>query len=130
LTEKDIAKIADTYHAWKETLKVSSPDSRGGLQDTLARQGDGSQEKPLGSGVYQDIPGFCRSVPLKEIQEQGYVLTPGRYVGAAELEEDDEPFEEKMRRLTQELEGQFEESDKLGKTILKNVKNLSFPTNE
>jgi type I restriction enzyme M protein len=129
LTEEDIAKIADTYHAWKQdtkTLKVSLPDSRDDLQDNLARQGDGSREKPLGSGIYQDIPGFCKSVPLKEIQEQGYVLTPGRYVGAAELEEDDEPFAQKMARLTKELEAQFEESGELEKTILKNVKNLSF----
>jgi type I restriction enzyme M protein len=61
---------------------------------------------------------------LKEIAEQGYVLTPGRYVGAADIEEDDEPFEEKMARLTKELEAQFEESDKLETAIRKNLKQL------
>jgi len=88
LTEEDIAKIADTYHAWKSGKK------------------------------YEDVAGFCRSATLKDIQEQGYVLTPGRYVGAAELEEDDEPFEQKMARLTKELEAQFEEGKNLEKKIL------------
>jgi type I restriction enzyme M protein len=96
LTEEDIAKIADTYHAWKSGKK------------------------------HKEIAGFCKSSTLKEIQEHGYVLTPGRYVGATELEEDDEVFEKKIIRLTKELEMQFEESGKLEKTILKNVKNLSF----
>ena len=75
-------------------------------------------------GWYEDIAGFCKSATLKEIQEQGYVLTPGRYVGAAELEEDDEPFEQKMARLTKELEAQFEESSKLEKQIHANLKRL------
>jgi len=102
LTEEDIAKIADTYHAWKADLTPNP--------------------SPKGRGEYEDVAGFCKSTSLKEIQEQGYVLTPGRYVGAAELEEDDEPFEQKMARLTQELEAQFEESDKLKNTILAGVK--------
>jgi type I restriction enzyme M protein len=61
---------------------------------------------------------------LKEIQEQGYVLTPGRYVGAAELEEDDGPFEQKMARLMKELEAQFEESAKLETAIRANLQKL------
>ncbi len=94
LSNEDIAQIADTYHKWKEGKK------------------------------YKDEAGFCKSVTLKEIQEQGYMLTPGRYVGAADVEEDDEPFEKKMARLTKELEAQFEESDKLEKAIRANLKNL------
>ena len=81
-------------------------------------------KRPLGS-EYQDVPGFCKSVAIEEIRAQGYVLTPGRYVGAAELEEDDEPFEQKMARLTKELEAQFEESDELERQIRKNLKNLA-----
>ena len=96
LTEEDIAKIADTYHAWKSGKK------------------------------YKDVAGFCKSSTLKEIQEQGYVLTPGRYVGAADVEEDDEPFEEKMARLTKELEAQFEESDKLEILIRSNLEKLNY----
>jgi type I restriction enzyme M protein len=95
LTEEDIAKIADTYHAWKLGKK------------------------------YEEVAGFCKSATLKEIQEQGYVLTPGRYVGATELEEDDEPFEQKMARLTKELEAQFEESNKLEKTIKASLRKVS-----
>ena len=96
LTEDDIAKIADTYHAWKT------------------------------GGKYEDLPGFCKSTTLKEIKDQGYVLTPGRYVGATDLEEDDEPFEEKMRRLTKELNEQFEEGDRLEKQIRNNLEKLDY----
>jgi type I restriction enzyme M protein len=126
LSEEDIAQIADTYHAWKsqeETLKVSTPDKRDGVRDNSARRDDGSREKPLGSG-YKDIPGFCKSVTLEEIRTQGYVLTPGRYVGAAELEEDAEPFEEKMARLTNELQKQIEKSHELDSQILNNLEKL------
>jgi type I restriction enzyme M protein len=94
LTGEDIAKIADTYHAWKK--------------------GEG----------YEDIAGFCKSVERERIIEQGYVLTPGRYVGAAEAEEDDEPFEQKIKRLTKELETQFEESANLEKKIRLNLQRL------
>jgi type I restriction enzyme M protein len=92
LMNEDIAKIADTYHSWKEEQK------------------------------YENVAGFCKSVLVDEIRSQGYMLTPGRYVGAAELEEDDEPFDQKMTRLTKELKAQFEESDMLKKQILENLK--------
>lgn len=112
LSNEDIAKIAEKYHAWKsETLKVSQGTDPKGLR------------RPLGSG-YQDIPGFCKSVTIQEIRAQGYVLTPGRYVGAAEAEEDDEPFEQKMARLTKELEAQFDESVMLEKRIRESLKRL------
>jgi type I restriction enzyme M protein len=126
LTDEDIARIADTYHAWKsgnETLKVSTANQDLGLQDESDKSGRESVEKTF--RVYEDIPGFCKSSTLEEIQEQGYVLTPGRYVGAAELEEDDEPFEQKMARLTQELEAQFEESEKLEEAIRVNLKRVN-----
>jgi type I restriction enzyme M protein len=96
LTEEDIARIADTYHAWKSGKN------------------------------YEEVAGFCKSATLKEMQEQGYVLTPGRYVGATELEEDDEPFEQKMARLTKELEAQFAESAVLEETIKNSLKSLKI----
>jgi type I restriction enzyme M protein len=96
LGDEDIAKIADTYHAWR---------------------GDGD-------GDYGDVPGFCKSTTLDAIRSHGYVLTPGRYVGAAEVEDDDEPFAEKMARLTAELEKQFAESARLEKAIRNNLKRL------
>ena len=90
LTDEDIDRIAGTYHAWR-----GDPDA----------------------GTYEDVPGFCRSATVEEVAEQGYVLTPGRYVGAEEIEDDGEPFEEKMERLVEELEGQFAESARLEKEI-------------
>ncbi|QDV57207.1 type I restriction-modification system subunit M N-terminal domain-containing protein [Rosistilla oblonga] len=64
-----------------------------------------------------DIPGFCKSASLDEIAEHGYVLTPGRYVGAEEVEDDGVPFAEKMEGLTRELATQFHESEKLQSAI-------------
>ncbi|MBM4424936.1 MAG: SAM-dependent DNA methyltransferase [Chloroflexi bacterium] len=94
LTDEDVAQIADTYHAWRDGKK------------------------------YEDVAGFCKSVTIEDIRAQGYVLTPGRYVGAVELEEDDEPFDEKMARLTKELEGQFEESHDIEEAIRKSLKSI------
>ena len=74
-----------------------------------------------GGTTYEDVPGFCKSAATDEIIEHGHVLTPGRYVGAEEVEDDDEPFEEKMERLTKKLNEQFAESRKLEKAIRKNL---------
>ena len=95
LTDDEIERIARTYHAWRG-------------------------EK--GAGKYKDIPGFCKSATIEDIREHGYVLTPGRYVGAEAVEDDGEPFEEKMARLTARLHEQFAESKKLEATIKKNLK--------
>ncbi|WP_164103573.1 type I restriction-modification system subunit M [Candidatus Laterigemmans baculatus] len=104
LPDCEIELIADTYRCWR---------------------GDPGF-KPTAIDDYTDVPGFCRSASKDEITEHGYVLTPGRYVGAEELEEDDEPFEEKMRRLTEELNEQFEESAKLEKAIRSNLEGLGY----
>jgi type I restriction enzyme M protein len=90
LTDEEIRRAATTYHAWR------------GEKD---------------AGKYEDILGFCKSVSLVEIKNQSYVLTPGRYVGAEEVGNDDEPFEEKMQRLTVELERQFAETERLRQDI-------------
>jgi type I restriction enzyme M protein len=99
LTAEEIVKISDCYHAWKS--KAPKP-------------------------VYADEPGFCKSVKLEEIRAHDYVLTPGRYVGAVEIEDDGEPFDEKMQRLTAKLEGHFAESAKLEKVIRDNLKGLDY----
>jgi type I restriction enzyme M protein len=93
LSEEDIAKIADTYHAWKK-----GPSGESVVEPVEA---------------YTDIPGFCKTATLAEIKEAGYALTPGRYVGAADVEDDGEPIDEKIERLTKELFAQFEESARL-----------------
>ena len=105
LSADDIAKIADTYHAWKTSGTMMGNDE---MMD------------------HEDVPGFCKSVKVDEIRAQGYVLTPGRYVGAAELEEDDEPFEQKITRLTKELDAQFQESSSLEKKIRSNLSSLKI----
>jgi type I restriction enzyme M protein len=108
LTDEDINKITGTYHAWRGDVLPSPTGGRGAG----------------GEGVYQDIPGFCKSADLDLIKQHGYVLTPGRYVGAEEIEDDGEPFEEKMARLVAELNGQFAESAKLEQAIRVNLKGL------
>jgi len=97
LTVEEIAKISDCYNAWKS--KAAKP-------------------------AYEDELGFCKSVKLEEIQTHGYVLTPGRYVGAADVEDDGEPFEQKIKRLTATLEEQFAASSQLEKAIRQNLKGL------
>lgn len=99
LTEDDIARIANTYHAWR------------GEKDT---------------GEYEDIPGFCKSATLKEIEAHGHVLTPGRYVGAEEIEDDGVPFEEKMAELSAELYEQMNEAEELDAAIRRNLEVLGY----
>jgi len=99
LTDEDIKRIVSTYHAWR---------------------GD------KGGGKYGDVAGFCKSAKTEEVASHGYVLTPGRYVGAEEVEEDGEPFEAKMRRLVTELNAQFAESAKLEKAIKANLRGLGY----
>lgn len=83
-----------------------------------------------GAGKYADIPGFCKNATTEEITGHGFILTPGRYVGAEEAEDDGEPFAEKMQRLTNTLAGRFKESSKLEKAILKNLASLGFSPKE
>jgi len=91
----DIGQIASTYHAWR---------------------GDHDRQQE-----YKDVPGFCKAATLDDIRHHNHILTPGRYVGAAEVEDDGEPFEEKVERLTAQLEEQFAESARLEATIRKNL---------
>lgn len=95
LTEDDIAQVAKTYHNFKAQ-----------------------------NGEYQDIAGFAKVATLEEIKEHDYVLTPGRYVGSEEVEEDDEAFAEKMERLTIELNGQFAKSHELEAKIKANLEKI------
>ncbi len=100
LTDEEIARIAGTYHAWR------------GDKDVKAK--------------YADVAGFCKSARLEEIRKHGHVLTPGRYVGAEAVEDDGEPFEEKMRRLTATLREQQAEGAKLDAAIAANLRELGY----
>lgn len=86
LTDEDIARIASTYHAWR------------GETD---------------AGGYEDVPGFCASATLDQIAEHRFVLTPGRYVGTEDAEDDGEPIDKKIARLKKELYQAFEENEQL-----------------
>lgn len=99
LTAPEIARIAGTYHAWRGDCEA---------------------------GPYEDVPGFCKSATIEEIRKNGYVLTPGRYVGAEAAEEDGESFEEKMRRLTAKLGEQFAESARLEAEIRANLLGMGY----
>ena len=95
-TEEDIRKVADTYHRWRE-----------------------------GNG-YEDSAGFCKAAKAEEIAQHGHVLTPGRFVGAEDVEEDGEGFELTMPRLVAELHTQFAESAKLEEAIKANLRGLGY----
>ncbi len=99
LTTDDIAEIARVYHAWRGEVK---------------------------DGEYQDLPGFCKAVSLDEIKSHDYVLTPGRYVGAVDLGDDGELFEEKMTVLTETLLAQMEEGRDLDARIKQSLKGLGY----
>jgi len=101
LNENDIKNISNTYHLWRGE-KLESTDVE-----------------------YQDIPGFCKSVDLEEIRKNNWILTPGRYVGSEEVD-DDENFEEKMEKLTLELAKQMEEGHRLDDEIKKNLKSIGY----
>ena len=98
LANDDIARIAGTYRAWR---------------------GD------RGAAKYSDVAGFCKSVKLDEIRAHQHVLTPGRYVGAEEVEDEGEPFEERFPKLVTRLRTQFTESNRLESSIVSNLKGLS-----
>lgn len=99
LSDADIQKIADTYHAWR------------GEKD---------------AGKYADIPGFCKSATLDEIRKHGHVLTPGRYVGAEAAEDDGEAFTDKMQRLSAQWREQQQEAARLDAAIVANLEHLGF----
>ena len=99
LTDEDIARIANIYHAWRGEESV---------------------------GAYTDIPGFCRATPLDEVCKYGYVLTPGRYVGVPPREEDNEPLKDKMKRYVAQLREQQTEGAKLDAVIKRNFADLGF----
>ena len=97
LSEEDIKKIADCYHNYRNL-----------------------------NGQYEDIKGFCKAANLDEVREHEYVLTPGRYVGIKEQEDDGIPFEEKMKALTSELGELFEKSRRLEDEIRKNLGGIGY----
>jgi type I restriction enzyme M protein len=97
LRTEDIAQIAGAYHAWR-----------------------------IKDGEYADVPGFCKAAALDEVRKHGHVLTPGRYVGTEELEDDGEPFEDRMSRLTSLLHEQQVESLRLDADITDALRKIGY----
>jgi len=127
LTEEDIKKIADTYHTWRgemasmETGQTLLAAEQSTIENYLKESGE--REEPEG---YEDIPGFCKTATIDEIRKNGYILTPGRYVGMEEIEDDGIPFEEKMAELSATLYEQFAEAARLEAAIKKNLEVLGY----
>ncbi len=107
-SQEDLDKVTQTYHAWQMNPPIPVGEGRG--------EGE----------FYRDQAAFCKSATLAEIQKHDYVLTPGRYVGAADAIDDGEVFAEKMARLTAQLKTQFEQSGKLEAEIKKNLTGLGY----
>jgi type I restriction enzyme M protein len=129
LTDTDLEKITSTYHAWRGDVAHASSHAGSGDVSSPGKRGGTPREPAAGTAAlpcYADIPGFCKSATTAEIAAHGYVLTPGRYVGAEEAEDDGEPFEEKMPRLVAELHTQFAESAKLEQAIKANLRGLGY----
>jgi len=99
LTDEEIGRIATTYHAWRGETEA---------------------------GEYEDVPGFCKAAPLEEIRKHNHVLTPGRYVGFEEQEDDGEPFAETMERLSKEWREQVAEARELDAAIEANLEGLGY----
>ena len=103
LSDEDVARIADVYHAWRDKHAWRNKRRR-----------------------YEDVPGFCKSATLDDVRAHGHVLTPGRYVGVAPQPDDGEPFQEKMTRLAAEWRAQQKEARRLDAAIARNLKRLGF----
>jgi len=99
LSPEDIQRIAGMYHAWRGDPKA---------------------------GEYEDVPGFCKSATRDEVAANSYVLTPGRYVGAEEVEDDGEPFDEKMKQLVATLKKQQTEAAKLDAETANSLHELGY----
>jgi len=127
LREEDIQKITDTYHAWRS----QSPSSNSSQREKK-KSGTNQEPSPSGRGngegvLYEDVKGFCNSASIERVKELDYVLTPGRYVGLPD-DEDDFDFNERFTILKAEFEAQLKEEEKLNALILENLKKVNPST--
>lgn len=98
LTDEDIQKVANTFRSWRGSIDTE----------------------------YKDEQGFCKAASTKEVQDNEYILIPGRYVGFSEVEDDDESFEQKMERITADLSEQFAKSKEMEDRIRKSLEGLGY----
>jgi type I restriction enzyme M protein len=107
LSEKDIAKISDTYHNWRRGNGSSLPTD--------------NQITP-----YQDIAGFCKSAMIEDVRKNNYILTPGRYIDFKEVAEDGIAFDDKMQTLSATLSSQMQKANELDEAIKVNLKKIGY----
>jgi len=101
LSDKDIAKISDTYHKWRASTSSAT-------------------------AIYKDVPGFCKSATIQDVRKNNYILTPGRYIDFKEVEEDGPAFDEKMQKLTSTLSEQMQKANELDEAIKVNLLKIGF----
>lgn len=118
LSTEDIMKIANTYRTWKSSPSSNSPQKEENKSPSPSGRGGGK-------GVYQDIRGFCNSASIERVRELDYILTPGRYVGLPD-DEDDFDFNERFTSLKKEFEEQLKEEEKLNTLIKENLKKVKL----
>jgi type I restriction enzyme M protein len=107
LIDAEVSRVAGMYHLWRGEKSVRP-------------------EHVEGRTTYEDVPGFCKSATLDEIRRHGHILTPGRYVGSEAQEDDGEPFEQKMTKLSAQLREQIREGNTLDAAIVANLKELGY----
>ena len=127
-TQEDLNHITETFHNWQTVGwgEERTPTTNEKTAKNVGVPGVTPTYSNDQHGARSDQPGFCASVNIEGIKKHDYVLTPGRYVGAAAEEDDGEPFADKMVRLTATLKTQFEESDRLEAEIKKNLVGLGY----
>jgi type I restriction enzyme M protein len=121
LSDADIQKIADTYHAWRGTAGAPFMAPNDAPIDSGRDESGRDESRP-----YEDIPGFCKSATLDEIRKHGHVLTPGRYVGAQAAADDGEAFTDTMQRLSAQWREQQQEAARLDAAIAANLRTLGL----
>jgi type I restriction enzyme M protein len=137
LTKEDIAQIAGTYHAWRNVIASDEIAKQSQSDGTVIanREGGSGKQSPDVTDCratlpmtfpYEDVAGYCKSASLSEIQANDFVLTPGRYVGVADEEDDGIHFEDKMTDLTATLKTQMAQAEQLDIDIRANLKVLGY----